>query len=354
MRTSYHIYLKKSSIYAIITSIMKKLLPIFTIIICLILGGCTKSSSDKAISKSGFYFDTIIEVTLYDSKYEYALDECMQMAEEYEGYFSDTKKDSDVYRINSHPNEPVEVSDATIELVNLGMQYSAESNGTFDICVGKLTDLWTFEDDNDFIIPDRQEVISALENVNYNNIHIDGNTVTLSNDNCAIDLGGIAKGYIADKMKEYLKKEGVDSALINLGGNVLTIGTKKDNSKFTIGIQKPFSDDGTPILSIDIADKSVVTSGTYQRYAEIDGVLYHHIIDLKTGFPANNNLSSVSIICDSSTKADAYSTMIFLMGLNEGLQFVEENDDLEAIFIDNENNITYSSGLGDTIPYKEY
>lgn len=354
MRSSYHICVKKSSIYVIISAIMKKILLIFTLVSCLILGGCMQNSRNSAITKSGFYFDTIIEITLYDKKYEYALEHCMEMAEEYEGYFSDTKENSDVSKINANPNIPIEVSDETIELINLGLTYSEESDGAFDITIGKLSDLWTFDGSNKFKPPSKEDVIAALGEVNYKNVLVEGNTVTLLNDKCAIDLGGIAKGYIADKMKEYLVGEGIESGLINLGGNVMTIGTKPDNEKYTIGIQKPFSEDGTPILSLDLEDQSVVTSGTYQRYAEVDGVLYHHIIDLTTGYPADNGLSSVSIICDSSTMADAYSTTVFLMGKNQGLDFVESNPDIEAIFIDDENNIVYSSGFKDKIPYKEY
>ncbi len=342
-------------------SYIKYIYPTLIALSLLLLTSCANASGNNTISDSAFYFDTVIQVTLYDKKEQYALDHCMELAERYEHLFSATIPDSDISKINANCGTFVTVSDETLELVQYGIDYSKLSDGRFDITMGELSSLWDYDvddtgdsDSNASHIPKNSDIKSALLGVDYNNIQIDGNSICLNSDNAAIDLGGIAKGYIADKIKAYLKSENITSGLINLGGNVLTIDTKPDGSSYTIGIQKPFSDDGTPIVSVDIIDKSVVTSGIYQRYFEEDGHIYHHIIDLDTGYPCDNELSSVTIIGDSSTQCDALSTSVFLLGLEAGMDFVESYDNIEAIFITRENELEYSSGMGDLIPYHEY
>ncbi len=323
------------------------------IIATLLFAAC--QPADKAISASGFYFDTIIKVTIYDDTRQDALDGCLALAEQFESCFSDTLPDSDVSEINSHPYEPVKVHPETAELIIKALSYGESSSGRFDITIGRLSDLWDFTEAKDIpALPDPDKIDKALSHVDYRNVTVDGDTVTLKDDGCAIDLGGIAKGYIADKMKEYLINEGIDSALINLGGNVLAIGERPGKGTYTIGIQKPFSDDGSPIASVDITDMSVVTSGTYQRYFTFDGKQYHHILDPSTGYPCENGLSSVTIITGSSTDADALSTTVFLMGAKEGLAYVESLDDTEAIFVTTDNELIHTSGIGKGIPFKEY
>ena len=211
--------------------------------------------------------------------------------------------------------------------------------------------MWDF-DNNTGNIPNDSDIQAALKTVDYKKIQIDGNTVTYTG-NGILDLGGIAKGYIADKMKEYLNREGIYEGLINLGGNVLCVGPNdSDDDDYTIGLQKPFSDDGSVIASVKVSDQSVVTSGTYQRYFEKDGEIYHHILDLTTGYPIDNHLSSVTIITDSSVDADALSTTVFTMGEDAGKQFVESLDQVEAIFITDDNKVSYTSGIGTSIPFE--
>ena len=184
-----------------------------------------------------------------------------------------------------------------------------------------------------------------MTHVDYHNVEIDGNLVRLSDPKSKIDLGAIAKGFIADKLKEYLKSEGVEHALIDLGGNVLAIGDKPDGSSFLIGIQKPFDDRGEPIASIELNDQAAVTSGTYQRYFEKDGDFYHHILQPSDGMPCNNGLNSVTILTDSSLTADALSTTTFLLGPDKGMDLINSLDGVEAVFIDTDNNLTYSDNF---------
>lgn len=190
----------------------------------------------------------------------------------------------------------------------------------------------------------------ALSHVGYEKVTIKEDTVSFSDPLTEIDLGFIAKGYIADRMKDYLVSQGVSSATINLGGNVLTIGSRPDGTPFRIGIQKPFAPTGTPALTLPITDLSVVSSGVYERYFELDGTLYHHILDTKTGYPIQNNLFEVTIISPSSMDGDALSTTCFLLGLEEGIALIESRENTEAVFLTSDGNIHATSGLKNLAP----
>lgn len=321
-----------------------------------ILSGCDSSENASPVSKSGFYFNTVITVTIYDNSKEDLLDECFSLADTYEHYFSNTIEDSDISLINAAGQTPVAVHDETIELLQKGIYYGELSNGKFDITIGNLSDLWDIstkallEETDASMIPSDEEIAGALATVDYHGIQIDGNMVSLTTPDARIDLGGIAKGYIADKMKEFLNQNGVTSGIINLGGNVLTLGEKSDGSNYRIGIQKPFSSDGTSIAAVEISDASVVSSGVYERYFEVDGVSYHHILDTETGYPYDNGLLGVTIISSDSVDGDALSTTCFSLGLEDGMTLIEALPDTEAIFITDDYELHNSSGIGTTIP----
>lgn len=172
--------------------------------------------------------------------------------------------------------------------------------------------------------------------MNYKNIEISNNEVTLLDEDTIIDLGAITKGYIADKIKELLVDEGITSGIINLGGNIQTIGSKPDGTPFEIGIQKPFGTSTESITSVSIVDKCVVTAGVYQRYFEEDNKIYHHILDTNTGKPVDNGLWGVTIITDDALTADILSTVCFIMGLEEGSEYIESLSNVEAIFVTDE------------------
>lgn len=308
-----------------------------------LLSGC-RAADTTPVSKTGFYFDTVIKITLYGDVPDSLFDDCFALCEKEEALISRTLEGSDVYRINHAGAAPVTVSDDTASLISSALSYSRLTNGAFDCSIAPLVSLWDIKN-NKGVIPSDQQIASALSLVDYNGIQLDGNTVTLSNAASSIDLGGIAKGYIADKLKELLLSKGVTSALINLGGNVCVIGTKPDGSPFNIGIQKPFAEEGTPITSVKIANQSLVTSGTYERYFEKDGRIYHHILDPSTGWPCDNGLNSVTILSDASVDGDALSTACFVLGLEKGLQLIESLPDVEAMFITTEDELIYSSGF---------
>lgn len=312
------------------------------------LSGC---GTPKQIQRTGFYFDTVITITLYGEENASYLDQCMTMADHYEKLFSATLPDSDVSRINAAAGSPVTVDEETVALLEKGLEYCELSNGAFDITIGRLSSLWHFSD-NEGEVPTEADIAAALATVDYHAVEINGTQVTLANPDAAIDLGGIAKGYIADRMKEYLTGQGVTSGHINLGGNVLTLGEKSDHSPYTIGIQKPFAQDNSAYATVKVTDKSIVSSGVYERSFTVDGVLYHHILSTATGYPVENNLLGVTIISNESVDGDGLSTVCFSLGLEQGLALIEALPDTEAVFITEDMEAHTTSGIGDGIPFE--
>lgn len=310
----------------------------------LLLTGCSGLPKERDLSYTDTLFDTVISVRIYDSADEDVLKGCENLCKKYDAMFSNKIEDSEISQINNAGGAPVEVSEDTITLIKKGIYYSEMSNGAFDITIGSVTDLWDFKAENPSV-PDKQKLADAVSHVNYKNIVIKDNTVRLLDAKAKLDVGAIAKGFIADRLKDYLEEEGVTHALINLGGNVLAMGKKLDGSEYNIGIQKPFDESGTPITSVKISDKSIVTSGTYQRYFEQDGKIYHHILDPKTGYPCENNLNSVTIITDSSLTADALSTTCFLLGYDKASNLINQLDNVDAVFITDEDEIIYSENF---------
>lgn len=325
---------------------MKKKLLLFCLsLICLFLSSC-KTRNVMPISKTGFNFDTVIAITIYDSSNEALLDSCFELADYYESIFSKTKSGSDVYNINHAHGMPTEISSETIDLISIALKYANLTNGIVDPTIGGVSDLWDFhkqdrksESEISNVPPSDSDIKEAVCHVNYENIQLSGNTVTITDPDTNIDLGFIAKGYIADKIKEYLLSEGVTSAIINLGGNVLTIGSKPDGSPYTIGIQEPFEQSGTALTTLSIKDKSVVTSGIYERYFYYNNELYHHILDTNTGYPVTTDLLGVSIISDSSTDGDALSTACLALGYEKSLELINSLENIEALFITTDGTI---------------
>lgn len=306
----------------------------------LLLSGCSYSSNTP-IKVTGFYFDTIISITIYDHGSDKLADNCMDLAAYYENLLSPNIEGSDVWNINHSNGSFVSVSEDTLSLLNTALDYARLSDGLVDPTIGSLSQLWNFGSANQAIVPDEAMIVNALSHVDYNAVVIKDGQVMLSDPDAQIELGFIAKGFIADKMKEFLLSEGVTSALINLGGNVLALGSRTDGTPFHIGVQKPFSDSGTSALTLDLSDVSVVSSGTYERYFEQDGKLYHHILSTSTGYPVANGLSQVTIISSSSADGDAPSTLCFILGYEKAASLLETHPDIRAVFITEDGDILY-------------
>ena len=342
-----------------------------SLILCqAVLSGCstqtksgenTAADSQEPISATAIKLNTAVTVTIYDSKDRDLLTECMNLCDKYEKVFSRTAADSELYKLNHRKLTPAEetedtyqVSDSLAELVSEGLDYSELSKGAFDIAIEPLTSLWNFTAE-DPQVPEDSLIQTALPKCDYHNISVDKakNEITLKTDDTAIELGAIAKGYIADRLKDYLISQNVKSAIINLGGNVLCIGEKPDNSAFKIGIQKPFADRSETIAVMDIRDKSVVSSGIYERCFEQNGTLYHHLLNPKTGYPYDNGLIAVTIISDKSVDGDALSTTCFALGLEDGMKLAESLDDVQAFFVTSDYEIHYTKDFQKKIKVTE-
>ena len=308
----------------------------------LLLTGCSgaKSSTqiDQDLTYTDMLFDTVIKIQILDPADESILDGLKKLGEKYDTMFSTTNTDSELYKLNHANGQPFTVSSETANLIQEGIHYSELSGGAFDLTIEPVSALWDFKADKP-TVPSSDAIAQAVSHVDYTKVDIQDNTVTLEDPEAGIDLGAIAKGYIADQVKTYLQKQGIKHAIINLGGNVDVIGTKPDGNKYNIGIQKPFDESGEAITSVQLKDQTVVTSGIYERYFKKNGKLYHHILDPRTGYPCENNLYSVSIITDSSTKADALSTTCFLLGYEKGMELIQSMDGVKAIFITDDEKV---------------
>lgn len=303
---------------------------------------CASPSPSESLSATGMYFDTVVTVEAWGTDRD-TLDSCMELCEFYEQLLSAHIETSEISEINRAQGRPVEVSEETAELIKLGCRYGELSGGKFDITIAPASSLWNFHDKKNAVIPDKQELAEAVSHIDYRCIQIDRSTVTLTDPDAKIDLGAVAKGYIADQIKEYLESQGVEHALINLGGNMLALGSRTDGTDFRIGIQKPFAQSGDVIAAVSVSDMSVVSSGNYERYFEQDGTLYHHILDPDTGYPADTGLYQVTVLSDSSADGDALSTVCFVLGLEKGMELIKSLDGVEAIFVTSDMKLHQSS-----------
>ena len=348
-----------------------------TVLVCpmLLFTGCgnitdadTSTTGNQPISISSIKLNTAVQITIYDSQDKALLDDCLALCDKYELIFSRTNEKSELYKLNHRkdvsdgdfstdgPTTPYPVSGTAgtwhisedlAALLSEGLDITRESDGAFDIAIAPLTSLWDFTAE-DPRVPDDAAIQKALPLCSSDGVTIDGEDITLPSDDIQFDVGAIAKGYIADRLKDFLIKKGVKSAIINLGGNVLCIGSKPDSTPFKIGIQKPFADRNETEAVMDITEKSVVSSGIYERCFKQDGKLYHHILNPQTGYPYDNGLISVTIISDQSVDGDALSTTCFALGLEDGLKFAEKKG-VQAVFITEDYELHYTDGFRDEI-----
>ena len=284
---------------------MKRVLIVFLSLLLFL--GCRTETLSSAVS---FACDTVVTIRAYAP--QETVDNAMRLIRDYEQVLSRTVESSDIWKLNHADGNPVEVNPETADLLRLAVEISEYSNGAFDVTIAPMSALWDFASETPSV-PDASMLKEAAQRVDWRNIRIEGTTVTLQNG-AEIDLGGIAKGYIADRVAAYLKEQGVAHACINMGGNILVFGGKPDGTDWTIGIRDP---NGTAEQSeevLSLSDGAVVTSGNYERFFLQDGVRYHHILYPKTGMPVQNGVASVTILSNDSALADALSTACFVLG----------------------------------------
>ena len=332
-----------------------KLSLIFAIIATVIITqtACNNTKDVEPVSKEGFYLDTVCKISIYDmdgdldkEKAEAAINKAYKRCRELENTLSNTIESSEVSQINSAGGKWVTVGKDTLKVVKAGVKYGELSDGDFDITIGSVSGLWDFQSENP-VVPEQSKITEALKHVNYKNIQFNGNKIRIIDPEAKLDLGGIAKGYVADELTTLLEKEGVTSAVINLGGNISTIGGKPDGSPFIIGIEKPYTD-RTEIIGTTTADnQTVVTSGIYERQFQKDGKIYHHVLSSKTGYPAETQLEAVSLVAKKgrSMDIDAMSTICLMKGVDGGKAFIKKQKGVEAVFSAQGKEVAKTKGM---------
>ena len=321
------------------------LIAIATALLIIAQTGCGRNTETlrEPLRKEGFYLDTFCSITIYavgeGADASEVMDGAFLLCQDYEKMLSKTIEGSDVWKINHSEGEGVECNPETIQVIEKGIRYGDLSSGAFDIAIGRITELWDFHAVEPQV-PDSEQLELALSHVNWQLVNVDGNKVTLGDPEMKLDLGGIAKGYIADKMSDYLISSGVTGAVVDLGGNISVIGHKDGstgNQEVKVGIRKPFSQSGELASTIPLHDASVVTSGTYERFIEVNGKTYHHILDPRTGYSAESELTSISVVGPlyTSCDCDALATTILLMGTEwaETLASSEEFSEFSFLLI---------------------
>lgn len=327
---------------------MKKrfLLTLAAAAVCAAVCGCTETKAPEPYTAELFALDTVIDFTVYSENGEQVCGLAEQRITELEALLSVTDENSEISRINTAGGKPVQVSGDTYNVIKTAYDVSDDTLGCLEPTVYPIVKLWGFTTD-EYRVPSQSEIDDTLSVVGYKRLELDDstNTVTLP-EGMELDLGAVAKGYISQQVKELMKENGVDSAVLSFGGNIQTIGSK-NGGDWRIGVKYPFTQDSFIILSV--GEKAIVTSATDQRYFTQGGVQYHHIIDPYTGYPADNGTVSVTVVCDDGARADALSTALFVMGRSRAEEYWREHGDFEYILLDDEDTVYITSGLKDVM-----
>ena len=326
---------------------MKRILAAFLLLLC--LAGCTPQP--KSYTADFFAMDTFMSITAYGESEQAAQDTAVQLEQRInalEPALSRTREDSDLYRLNHADGAACEVSEDTYAAIEAAVQFAEWTGGAFDPTMAPLTDLWGINTDHAHVLA-QAEIDAALTHVGYQNIELLGNNQVRLLNGAQLDLGGIGKGFATDAAAAML--DGTQGVLATLGGNIGAYGENpnRDSGNWVVGIADP-DDNAAFIATVEVRGLSVVTSGDYERYFEQDGKRYHHIFDPATGYPADSGLRSVTVIDESSTRADALTTALFVMGLEAGMAFCGQND-IAAVFVTADKQVHVTDKVGEVCTF---
>lgn len=313
----------------------------------LLLAGCRKETMPP---QTQLHLGTVCSINLYDDGTVELYSRMFQRLKEIEQVFSVNLAASDLSQVNQAAGiASVAVPDEMILVLQEALDIAEETGGAFDPTIGPLVKLWGIGSDNSQV-PSQEAIHKAMALVDYRLVEIDPQlgTVYLPKQGMALDLGGIAKGYAADQLVVMAQEAGVERAIIDLGGNIYAYGTKADGSTWRVGVKDPASPAGNPALALAVKNRSVVTSGMYERFFEQEGIRYHHILNPATGFPVWNDIQSVTIVSESSLLADALSTSVFVLGREKGLRLLESQD-AEGVIIGEDDLVYTTSGIADQL-----
>ncbi|NCC67725.1 MAG: FAD:protein FMN transferase [Clostridia bacterium] len=310
----------------------------------LLLSGCTPAVGGDGETLQFFAMDTVMSVTVSDGDAG-AAEAVQAMLYELDSALSRTQENSEISMLNisAGTGNPVALSDTIFDLLESAVALSERTKGAFNPAVAPIMDAWGFTTDEKHV-PSDEELQKLLPLLDLGALKLENGRALLTVEGMSVDLGGIAKGYAGDKAADLLSDYGVSSALVSLGGNITAIGTKPDGSDWRVAVRDP-KDQESYLCILPLTDKTVSTSGGYERYFEQDGVIYHHIIDPKTGYPARSGLQSVSVVSTSGTVADALSTALFVMGEEDALELWRASDDFEAVLVRDDGVVLVTEGL---------
>ncbi|MFW5981231.1 MAG: FAD:protein FMN transferase [bacterium] len=327
----------------------KKIIKILILLAIIIIAGVNlyyrnnkQIDPDAIVSDSAFMMSTYIQMQLYGTENPELIEKSFNRIREIENLLSKNIETSDVYKINNNAGQEVSVHTDTIKIIQKAKDYSRLTEGKFDVSIGPIVELWGIGT-ADPAVPEDEEIQNALANVNYQNIEVNEEKQTVRiQENMRLELAAITKlGFSGSEVSKIVNDaDNIAGSYLSLGGDVLVFGQKPDGSDWKIGIQDPRIGQarGSLALSAEVSgDKIITTSGNYERYFEEDGQIHHHIFDPETGRPVRNNLLSVTLVTDNSFDADVFATSLFIMGLEDGLEYVKNNlENTEAIFITDE------------------
>ena len=320
---------------------MKRLLCIFTLLL-LLLTGCTS----KPAQQQFFAMDTVMSITAYGKSAEDAVTAAVARVNQLEGLLSRTRTNSEITRLYLAAPQPVAISPDTLRVLTLATEWHKKTGGAFDVTIAPVTTAWGFGGSGEYQVPDAEKLSELLTMVDGSGLILTENTAALPKKGMEMDLGGIAKGYAASQAEQVLRNAGVEHALLDLGRNITLIGTKPDGNPWRVAVQDPANGSGT-VGVLSLQDCSAVTSGGYQRYFELDGVIYHHIIDPRTGYPAHSGLISATVVCADSTLADLLSTAVFVLGEDAALDLWRTEGGFELILVTDDSRVVVTNGLSE-------
>lgn len=326
---------------------MKQLFIGGLLVAALMLAGCSAQTSAEEPSQSRevYAMDTVMTLEAYGQNADAALDEAVAEIERLDALWSIASSDGEIARLNAE--KQITASADTLALLTRAKEISAATDGLFSTTIAPLMDAWGFTS-GDYRVPDEAELSALLAHVDDKEIAISDSTVTIPAD-AKVDLGGIAKGFTSARVMEIFRENGVENGILSLGGNVQALGTKPDGSLWRVGLQDP-ADERALFATLELADKAVITSGAYERNFEQNGITYHHIIDPRTGYPAESGLSSVTIVSDDGTLADGLSTALYIMGKEAAVEFWRSHrDDFDMVLLADDGAVTVSAGIADAL-----
>lgn len=360
------------------------LVQVFSTVSCSPSRDRNSQKSNVIDAQTRLLLNTICAANLYGDGTPELYDEIFDRIAQIEQDFSAHIDTSYVSQINAAAGKhAVAVPDDVLFVINAAIEYARLTDGAFDPTVGPLVDLWGINTDTQRV-PTQAEIDAALPLIDWHDVEVRPlenasenaeastsgavSTVFLRREGMALDLGGIAKGYAADEVVRILQERGVKQAIVDLGGNIYVFGKKADGSSWRVGIKNPNNPEGTPALVLTTENSTVVTSGVYERFFVADNIRYHHILDTRTGYPAQTGLLSTTIVCESSMTADALSTSVFLLGKERGLKLLEKLDaqktmvnvpglgaGVSGIFISDKDEVSASAVLRDAlVPTQSY